>query len=320
MITVFIVNPKAGKGKKLQNVKKMIAELACQKPDNVLYYETKAPGDATRFVQEYYAQNGAARFIACGGDGTFSEVVNGAMGCMDAQVGVLPIGTGNDFCRNFPKDTYFHNIYLQTTAEAIPCDVIRYTTEIDGETKVGYCANMFNIGFDCNVADKTLSVKEKTVFSGPMAYFVSIFISLIQKKTISLTVEADGGVLYRGNLLLTSVANGCYCGGGIKSNPFASLTDGKLNVNLIQDISRRKFLSLLPFYMKGTHHTLKGIESVVQNIGCKTLTITPHSGQMRISIDGEVITTGKTTFEVIPNAIKFAIPLAKESKVMEKTV
>ncbi len=326
MKTIFIVNPKAGKGKKAEKLIAEIKTLIHKKPDEVDWYLTKGVGDATRFVKEYCATYGVARFIACGGDGTFSEVVNGIADFPEAEVGVVPIGTGNDFCRNFPKETAFYDLVLQITSQTTVCDVIRYTTWVDGIQKEGICANMFNIGFDCNVADKVSDIKEKTIFGGSIAYFVSILWNLIQKKSTNLRVELDGVVKHDGELLLTSIANGNYCGGGIMSNPLASVTDGKINVNMIKNISRLRFISLLPFYMQGTHMGLKGITEIITCGFCKSLTVTPKAGTVRLCIDGEIITAGKTTFQIVHGGMRFVVPgmkafsqgAATEEMVLEK--
>ena len=107
MNTVFVVNPMAGQGKKInsfiENIKAVTERLGCAGE----IYLTKAVGDATVFVRNYCKNHGAARFIACGGDGTLGEVVNGAMACENSQVGVIPLGTGNDFCRNFGSENNF---------------------------------------------------------------------------------------------------------------------------------------------------------------------------------------------------------------------
>ena len=308
MKTVFIVNPTAGKGKKLKQLEAHLQELVKTNQGDVDRYYTKAVGDATRFVREYCEKNGAARFIACGGDGTFSEVVNGVLDYKEAEVGVVPVGSGNDFCRNFPVETDFHNVALQVSSDWMPCDVIRYTTKVEGKVITGVCTNMFNIGFDCNVADKTNALKEKTVFGGSFAYVISIFWNLIQKKCTNLRIALDGVKQHDGKLLLTSIANGSYCGGGIKSNPLSSVTDGKINVNIIKNVSRLRFLSLLPSYMKGTHMKRKGIERILKCYSCHRMSITPASGTVRLCIDGEIITAGETRFDVIPGGIRLVVP------------
>ncbi len=295
MNTVFIVNPKAGQGKNIENLTTEIASA------NAMYYITKSVGDATEFVRNYCRTHGPARFIACGGDGTLNEVLNGIAG-FDAEIGVLPIGTGNDFCRNFQGA--FHNVHALIDAPCRAIDVIRYTT--NGNTRL--CANMFNIGFDCNVADMVSDMKKKPFVSGSLAYFMSILVALIKKKGANLKLEIDGEDFLDGHILLTSVANGKFCGGGIMSNPLSDICDGYIDVNVIYNIPRRKFIPLLPRYMKGTHIKLKNIEKYIYNTKCQKIKITPNNPNFRICVDGEIHDAGVVEFEILPKAINFVTP------------
>ena len=308
MKTVFIVNPKAGQGKNtdllINSIEKAIAETGA----DASLYVTKAVGDAEVYTSEYCKNNGPARFIACGGDGTLNEVLNGAIEYPDAEIGVIPRGTGNDFCRNFGDGYDFTDIRRQIGGNTVKCDAIKYSTYSDSVNKQGYCVNMFNIGFDCNVADMTASMKKKPLISGSLAYFLSILVTLIKKKGADLQIEIDGEMVYNGRLLLTSVANGSYCGGGIKSNPFASTSDGLININIIKNVSRLKFISLLPHYMKGTVFELIGIEKYIASRKCKHIKLTPNTDAFRLCIDGEIIDGGVTEFDIVPNAFNFVIP------------
>lgn len=308
MKTVFIVNPMAGQGKNVDSfVEKIKIAIAKLKSDAEIYL-TQAVGDATVFVRNYCNSHGAARFIACGGDGTLGEVVNGAIECPESEVGIIPLGTGNDFCRNFGKETDFSDIEAQLSGETVKCDAIYYKSDVNGILKEGYCVNMFNIGFDCNVADMTARMKQKPLISGSMAYLLSIFAILIKKKGANLEIELDGEKKHKGPLLLTSLANGSFCGGGIKSNPLASVKDGLINVNIVYNISRLNFLSKLLYYMKGTHIKLKNIDNIIHNETCKKVVLTPLNGSMKICIDGEIEDAGKTEFQIIHNAFNFVIP------------
>lgn len=312
MKTIFIVNPKAGKKNNIEKLMERIRSAAEKLKADVEVYKTKAIGDATEFVRNFCAKFGKARFIACGGDGTLNEVLGGAVNCDGAEVGVMPFGTGNDFVKNF--DANFDDVEAQITSATEKCDVIKYEAhDADGNPRVGYCANMFNIGFDCNVVDAMESIKKKTIFSGPFAYFLGIFTTLIKKKGADLEIDIDGEIKHSGKLLLTSIANGCFCGGGVKSNPGASVHDGLMNVNIIKNVSRLKFISLLPSYMKGTHMQKKGIEKIITNICCKKITIRPN-GNMRLCTDGEITSAGETTFEIIRDGFNFVVPVGASKK------
>ena len=144
MKTVFVINPKAGSEDRTKELQGKIKGLL----KDYEIYITKAVGDAERFVREYCKSYGVARFIACGGDGTLCEVLNGAILYHDSEVGVIPLGTGNDFCRNFQNLGNFNDIEAQIKGKTEKCDAIFYRTFSDGKEKTGYCVNMFNIGFD----------------------------------------------------------------------------------------------------------------------------------------------------------------------------
>lgn len=306
MKTVFILNPGAGKKKNMENLRREIL-LACNSAEETAeVYVTRFCGDARNYVSDYCRKWGKARFIACGGDGTLEEVLNGIVGCDGAEIGVMPLGTGNDFCRNLPCKKAAIKPEAFVTGNTINCDVMKYTEKETGVER--YCMNMFNIGFDCNVADMTNTLKGKSFITGSVAYVLSIFVMLLKKKGAALKLELDGKVIHNGKLLLTSVANGCYCGGGIKSNPGASINDGLMDVNIVKNVSRFNFITKLPFYMKGTHTKLKNIEKIITTHKCKKLSITPLNGKMRLCTDGEICTIGEITIDIIPSAIRFVIP------------
>jgi len=305
MKTIFIINPRAGMGKSAKAIIDKINNLSDVEAE---IYITKSVGDAFSYVKSYCENYGPARFISCGGDGTLNEVLNGLMGFEDVEIGVIPIGTGNDFCRNFKNRGNFYDVSCQITGDCVMCDAIRYTTVTNGKRVTGYCANMFNIGFDCNVADLKGEIEKKPFMSGSVSYLISIFATLIRKKGANLKIELDGKERHCGKLLLTSIANGCYCGGGIKSNPLALVSDGLININIIKNVSRFKFLYLLPFYMKGNFLKLKNIDRVILSEKCSKIKITPLDGNLRLCVDGEITDAGETEFEICHNAFRFVLP------------
>ncbi len=319
MKTVFVINPKAGQGTGLEKLIQSIRNAANKLKADVEIYVTKAIGDAERYVREYCKVFGGARFIACGGDGTLGEVLNGAIEQPDSQIGVMLYGTGNDFRRNFGSQEDFLDVEAQITADCTRCDAIRYTKETDGKKQARYCANMFNIGFDCNVADLTAKMKTRPFISGSLAYFISIFAILIKKKGANLAIELDGREKHKGPLLLTAISNGKFCGGGLESNPLGVINDGLMDVNIVYNISRLNFLTKLPFYIRGTHIKLKNIENVIFSTKCKKIAVTPLNGKMRICVDGEIEDAERTEFEIVPAAFDFVVP-KRMSKINENVL
>ena len=317
MKTIFIINPKAGTGKNLDKRKDEITKMAAELGVEVGFYITKAVGDAEKFARLVCEETKAAnpdeelRLVACGGDGTVNEVLNGIMGYENAVLGVVPIGTGNDFVRNFPENADFLDISAQLQGYTMKSDVIKYSGVIDGKEQTRYCINMFNIGFDCNVADLTQTLKTYPLLSGSVAYLAAIVGMLVKKKGANLKVELDGEVVENGPLLLTAVANGGFCGGGVNSAPTASINDGMMDVNVIYDITRTKFLKKFPHYSKGTHMELPDIDDFLLFRQCKEAVITPLDGSMRLCVDGEIVDAGEVKMQMMPLAVNVLVPKAK---------
>lgn len=305
---IFVINPKAGKKGGKEKLEAAIFNAGEKLGKKVEIYETQSAGDGEDFVRRTALSMGTdekIRFYACGGDGAIHEIFNGAYGFENVEVGCIPLGTGNDYIRNYGDAKQFRDIESQLLGEAVDSDMIRYVA--DGK-EPRYCANMFNIGFDCNVVDQTVKAKKWPLVNGSFAYILSVFMMLIKKKGANLRVEFEDGEIFDDKLLLMAIANGCYCGGGWKSNPAASLDDGIMDIGLIRDIPRRQFPVLLPKYSKGTHIYHKGIEKILIYKKSRTLKITANGEKMRLCTDGEITDAKTVTFEMVPNAIRFAVP------------
>ena len=233
---IFVINPLAGKKGTKQVLEKQILTAGQRLNMEVELYETQYAGDGERFVRSICQEKPdgePVRFYACGGDGALNEVVNGVFGYKGVEVGCVPLGTGNDYVRNFSSPADFLNIGNQLQGEAVDSDLIMYAEENEGRlTAPRYCANMFNIGFDCNVVDQTSRVKTWPLINGSFAYLLSVAIILIKKQGADLRVCYEDGSVFDGKLLLIAVANGCFCGGGIKGIPLSILDDGLMDVSL----------------------------------------------------------------------------------------
>ncbi|MBQ9015883.1 MAG: diacylglycerol kinase family lipid kinase [Firmicutes bacterium] len=331
----FLVNPAAGQGKALDLIPDIHAVCQVAGIDYEVH-ETTAPGDAERFVrsccEKQAAVDGATasadrqaaratasadrqaasslRFYACGGDGTLNEVVNGAAGYDFAEIGCIPAGTGNDFIRNFPEGR-FDDLIAQIRGQASLCDLIRYEGICDDAYVSRYCVNMFNIGFDSNVVDLTARMKKLPLMSGSLAYLASVFAMLAEKKGADLRVEYGDGFVHDGKLLLIAVANGCFCGGGVKGIPRAVTDDGRFDVSLVRNIPRHTFVRLFPKYMKGTHLSDRRLSDVIRYTRETSLHISPNRKTMKLCVDGEITKAGAVRFTIAPKAFRFVVPGSK---------
>jgi len=283
-----IINPKAGHGD---------AVNADINKESIIKYTTKSVGDAQRYVKECCLNyRGQLRFIVCGGDGTLNEVVNGIMSAEAndrAAFSVMPTGSGNDFVRAFKDKKGEHLI-----------DLIKYNGR--------YAANMLNIGFDCDVVEKTSLYKNKKLISGSTAYILGVANVLFHKMgknfKITVTDRMDRVKIYDNPVLLTAIGNLPYCGGGFKALPLAKANDGLLDLLIVSKISRAKFIALVGDYRKGTFmnaNTCKPVDkfkNVIKYEKCKKIII---ENTQTVCADGEVEAAESVTVEVTPNAIRY---------------
>jgi YegS/Rv2252/BmrU family lipid kinase len=294
----FIVNPAAGKGKLAGEIVEKIKRSAKAAALDVEVYFTSKVGDATEYVKRI-AKAGEHAFFACGGDGTLCEVANGIMSLDkrdDVYLGTVPVGTGNDFVRNFTSEGKFLDIDAQLSSTPTDIDLISCNDM--------YAVNMINIGFDCEVVCKKEELQHSKVVPSKLAYVTGLVATLIRKPGVKCRITCDGGEKRDCDLLLTTYGNGEYCGGGFHSNPESALNNGKINTLIVENISRLKFLSIVGEYKKGAHlrHT-----DIITSLLSDTVDI-EFDGDTNISIDGEIVKVKGLSLKIVKNAVKFLVP------------
>ncbi len=306
----FIINPAAGKGAFVTALSEKIRTAAEAQGVDYEIYITKAPADAIGFVENRLASDGGRhRFYACGGDGTLCEVINGAPTSSRAEFALVPIGTGNDFCRNFDDRAAFFDIERQLAGRPMPIDLIRYNDR--------YCVNMLNIGFDCNVVERTVKLKKSRFIPSGMAYSAGVAAALLHKMTTDMHIELEDGEVIERPLLLMSVANGRFYGGGFHSNPRAILNDGLFDVNIIEKVSRATFLSLISSYKAGTH--LETAAKYITYRQSKSLYMC-FAEETPICVDGEIEHVRELSAGIVPAAASFILPAGVLCKAASKTL
>ena len=314
----FFINPVAGTGKEADSLKSRINNTMKKRGLEYEIIVSQGHEDLigkSREIAE--ALNGSeAWFFAAGGDGTLHEIVNGVYGFDNITVGAIPLGTGNDTVRNFSDKYAFLDINSQIDGRIVNLDLIEYKGEVDGKDTTEYCVNMINIGFDCNVVELTGRLKQKPLISGSFAYLLSVFVKFIKRDGTSLLITEYTGdsvfsreIIKEGELLLCAVCNGSYCGGGIKSAPMAIMDDGVFELNIINQVSRTKFLKLFPSFKRGEHMSIPGIDETIMVKSIKEAKIEPDENfEIFICVDGEMKATTGIKVKIIEKALKFIIP------------
>ena len=304
---IFVVNPVAGKGKLYREITEKIESCRENTNQECFVYTTKSAGDATEYVKKIAKESGEEEiaFFACGGDGTICEVANGIMASENRDrlyLGTVPAGTGNDFVRNFTSYENFSDISAQLSSHPIKIDLIGCNDF--------YSVNMVNIGFDCEVVCKKEELQNHKTFPPKLAYVAGLVITLIKKPGLKCKISVDGGEYEDKDLLLTTLGNGEYCGGGFHSNPESAVNNGKVNLLAVNNISRLKFVSIVGDYKKGTHLSYTDILSSTL---AKTVDF-KFDKTTNISVDGEVVRVDSLNVRCVKNAINFLLPAGCEYK------
>ena len=208
------------------------------------------------------------------------------------------MGTGNDFASNFENKQAFFDISAQIDHTPYEIDLVKCNDM--------YSINMVNVGFDSHVVCQKEKIGRKKWVPRKLAYVISLLITLIKKPGIKAELICDGGEPIHKELLLTTLANGAFCGGGFYSNPLASLTDGQVDVIAVKNVGRIKFLTLVGSYKKGVHIGDK-FKKIVENFKCRTADMY-FDREMPVSIDGELVYTSEIHLSIEQAALKFMLP------------
>ena len=296
---IFVINPAAGTTDQTSVITEFL-KSGCADLDTEVYV-TAGPGDATRYVADYCrAHEGeSVRFYACGGDGTLNEVASGAVGFPHAEIGVYPSGSGNDYVKYFGGADRFKNIRALMEAPGVDIDLMK----IGGR----YCVNVCNFGFDTTVAKTMIKVKRKKIIGGKRAYVTGVVTALIKAMKNDCIVTVDGEQLNDKKILLCTIANGNYVGGSFRCAPRSVNNDGLLEVCLINKISRFRFVSLLGPYTAGEHLDDEKFKDCIVYRRGKHIHVTAPEG-FSMSVDGEIVDGTDFDIEVMPSAIRFALP------------
>jgi lipid kinase YegS len=204
-------------------------------------------GDATRFAAEG-AQRGVDVVVALGGDGTVNEVLNGLAGS-DAALGIVPLGTANDFARQaeIPLDPD-HAMDVILRRKAVRID----TAELNGHRFI----NVSTAGIGAEATAETPADAKEAL--GALAYAITGVRKLADLTPTEARFEAPGTALDL-EFLVLAVGNGRMTGGGTMLTPKASVTDGLLDVCIVETRARRDFARLALRFRRGDHLDEDGV-------------------------------------------------------------
>ena len=293
---LIVVNPAAGGGRAGRLVP-WIRDQIAQRSDLDLRVTTGA-GDAESLAAGAVAE-GRERVVAVGGDGTVQEVLNGllAAGIPGAELGILPVGTGNDLARSLklpgdPAEAWTVAIGSATRS----LDVARATNGSGGER---WFASAGGIGFDAQVA-AAMSTRRGWQ-AGKAGYLLTTLSELRRFENCRVRLMIDDEVI-DASVLFVAFANGEYYGGGMRIAPGARTDDGRLDICVVGDISRATAIRQLPNLYRGTHvrHAAVSMHagSTISIDGAETT---------RVHLDGEPFGTLPLTVVLEAGLVRVAV-------------
>jgi YegS/Rv2252/BmrU family lipid kinase len=254
---------------------------------------TQRSGHAKEIAAALTEGDSRQTLIAMGGDGTLHEVLNGIRDVEKCNLGLIPLGTGNDFATTakIPMDA-------KTAAEIIafkaPSD-IDYIQLSNGMRSI----NAVGAGIDVDVLKRTYAGKH----TGKNKYYKAFVKSLANYKSFNFTVIYDGKE-EKHNGLLACLGNGKQIGGGIKLFPAAKLDDGYMDLVIVDYLS--KFKTLVAF-IKLAFGKIDSIKEVTC-VKCKSATFIPDGEQQTIQAEGELYDGITLDAKLISGKLKFYLP------------
>ncbi|HSE23792.1 MAG TPA: diacylglycerol kinase family protein, partial [Pyrinomonadaceae bacterium] len=272
---------------------------------------TDSPEDGVRLAVEA-ARKGVKFIIACGGDGTISEVANGILlSGKDVELGVLPSGTGGDFKRSLeiPSDARGAAQVLRNgRTRRIDVGRVSYTDH-SGQELTRYFLGVASCGLSTQVIERVkkggadwLPTNTPQWIAGRVSFGSSMLQTALRSTSTRVVVQVDDSHSHHLNVVTLCIANARFFGGGMKIAPNARLMDGKFDVISVGDLSAFKIFTSAPRVYLGSHLSMPEVSHTLAKK--VTLRAADATESIALEIDGELPGRLPATFQVIPQALR----------------
>ena len=266
---VFIVNPISGNNLGIK-VSMVIEEYCKSKNINYKIIYTQRKNDAIRITNELKNIEDITIF-SVGGDGTLNEVVNG-LANSKAKLGIIPVGSGNDFYRTF-KNFKDNKVDL-------------------GKVNNKYFINVASLGLDAQIASYANEIKNGKL-SNESVYILSLIHEYFKFKPININIDG----INKDSTIFT-VCNGKYYGGGFKISPNAKLNNGMFDIIDVKALNKLEIIPLVIKLVKEKHLNSKDVNFY------QTDKININSNiPLNCNIDGEIIKDTNFDFSIKKEAL-----------------
>lgn len=260
----------------------------------VEFHFTDHPHHATEIVAKLTNGGKYTNIIAMGGDGTLHEVLNGIQDVENCTLGLIPVGTGNDFAEanHIPKDPI-------AAAENIIRNTPKHIDYIELSNGLR-CINAVGTGIDVDVLKYAYSAKNKK----KNKYFSALLKALRHFKYTRFKVSWDGGEEKSFNGMIAALGNGSTFGGGIKMFPTASVDDGYMDLVVVDYVSKFSMIIAFIKLVLGKAHKIKEATYVK----CKSVKFIPEGQMPTIQIEGELYNDVPLEAHIVVDKLKFFLP------------
>lgn len=231
--------------------------------------------------------------VASGGDGTVSAVVNGLARCDRSSrppLAIFPAGRGNDFAAHVGLSRFDDTLRALAAGTTRSVDI--------GRSGEAYFVSVAGTGFDARAARRALTTP---LLSGSLLYTYAALRTLVGFEPIPARVRYEGGS-FEGAITFVAVGNSSRYGGGMKITPRADVSDGLLDLCLVQAISKTTLLRVFPSVFAGGHLTHPSVGyhrstfvEVETDVACE------------VFADGEPIGTTPARIEIVPAALEIFV-------------
>jgi diacylglycerol kinase (ATP) len=266
--------------------------------------ETQYRGHAVELA-ERAVDEGWSAAVAVGGDGVVHEVANGLMNRAGDDVslplGVIPVGSGNDFIKMLRMPVHKPAAAVRRIVEASvrTVDIGRVThhTTGGGPSGVWHFTNGVGVGFDAQVATHARGIQR---LRGMSIYAWALVKTLRDLRSPRIRVVVDGKQIADQPLILTTISNGPCHGGSFWLCPGASIDDGALDILIADARPLPAVLRLLPRVLFGKHLGQKGV-----SLHRGTHVEIHSDSRLPIHADGEIVAdwVSDLTVEVLPGKL-----------------
>lgn len=268
-------------------------------------------------IAEREARGGRPFIVACGGDGTISEVANGILkaGVKSAELGILPSGTGGDFRRTLRIPSRASDAArLLRTGKTRTIDAGRVTyINHSNETESRFFLGVSSCGLSGRVIERVKQERgvwmpglRSRYLGGKLSFAAATLRATLSYENTLLRIQLDDRPERRLRVANFCVANARYFGGGMKIAPDAKINDGRFDCVVIGDLSAPEILSNGYKLYAGMHLSLEQ----VYHAHARRVTIHAAVGGDRVAleVDGELPGHLPASFEILPDALRVRCP------------